>query len=243
MSMTGVRWLSTGRTDRGARRKINEDAILLKPECGVWMVADGMGGHEAGDLASGMVAQAVDAAVADGTLARRVDAVEAAILQVNSAIRRRSSESFGGKTMGSTVVVLLLGPGIGVCFWAGDSRLYRSRDGELTRLTNDHSEVQELLERGLLSAKEAENHPLANVITRAVGGMPSLGLDIRLFDVRDGDTFLLCSDGLYNELSPGEIASGMGPDLEAGADRLLAMTLDHGARDNVSIILVRVGPA
>lgn len=243
MSRTGVRWLSTGRTDRGARRKINEDAILLKPDRGIWMVADGMGGHEAGDVASRMVAGAVDAALTEGTLAWRVDAVESAILQVNAGIRRLASDSFEGKTMGSTVVVLLLGPGVGVCLWAGDSRLYRLRNGELARLSTDHSEVQELLERGLLSAREAENHPLSNVITRAVGGMPSLGLDIRLFDVSPGDSFLLCSDGLYNELAPDEIAAGLGTDIETGADRLLAMTLERGARDNVSIILVRVEDA
>lgn len=239
MTRTGVRWSSTGRTDRGARRKINEDSILLRPEQRVWLVADGMGGHEAGDLASGMVAKAVSAAAIDGTLAQRVDAIDAALIQVNEAIRRRAAESFGGRTMGSTVVVMAAGDRAGVCLWAGDSRLYRLRDGALSRLSSDHSEVQELFERGLLSAEEAANHPMSNVITRAVGGMSVFALDIRLFDVRPGDTFLLCSDGLYNELGDDEINAAIGDDLDASADRLLAETLARGARDNVSLVLAR----
>lgn len=239
MIRTGIRWSSTGRTDRGARRKINEDSILLRPEQRVWLVADGMGGHEAGDLASGMVANAVSAAVAGGTLAQRVDAIDAALIQVNEAIRRRSTESFGGRTMGSTVVVMAASDRAAVCLWAGDSRLYRVRDGELSRLSSDHSEVQELFERGLLSAEEAANHPMSNVITRAVGGMPVLALDIRLLDVRPGDTFLLCSDGLYNELGDDEINAAINDDLDASADRLLAETLARGARDNVSLVLAR----
>lgn len=239
MTRTGIRWSSTGRTDRGARRKINEDSILLRQEQRVWLVADGMGGHEAGDLASGMVANAVSAAVTGGTLAQRVDAIDAALIQVNEAIRRRSTESFGGRTMGSTVVVMAASDRAAVCLWAGDSRLYRARDGVLSRLSSDHSEVQELFERGLLSAEEAANHPMSNVITRAVGGMPVLALDIRLLDVRPGDTFLLCSDGLYNELGDDEINAAISDDLDASADRLLAETLARGARDNVSLVLAR----
>lgn len=237
MTRTGICWSSTGRTDRGARRKINEDSILLRPEQRVWLVADGMGGHEAGDLASGMVARAVSAAAVDGTLAQRVDAIDAALIQVNEAIRRRAAESFGGRTMGSTVVAMVAGDRAAVCLWAGDSRLYRLRDAVLSRLSSDHSEVQELFERGLLSAEEAANHPMSNVITRAVGGMSVLALDIRLFDVRPGDTFLLCSDGLYNELGDDEISAAIGDDLDASADRLLAETLARGARDNVSLVL------
>lgn len=239
MTRTGIGWSSTGRTDRGARRKINEDAILLRPEHRVWLVADGMGGHEAGDLASGMVAKAVSVAAGDGTLAQRVDAIDAALIQVNAAIRRRATESFGGRTMGSTVVVLAAADRAAVCLWAGDSRLYRLRGDVLARLSSDHSEVQELFERGLLSAEEAANHPLSNVITRAVGGMQALALDIRLFDVQPGDILLLCSDGLYNELADDEIRAAIGDDLEASADRLLAETLARGARDNVSLVLAR----
>lgn len=240
MTTAGIRWASTGRTDRGARRKINEDAILLRPESGVWLAADGMGGHEAGDLASGMVARAVSDACRPGTLAQRVEAIDAALLRVNEQIREHAARSFGGRTMGSTVVVLVAAARAGVCLWAGDSRLYRLRDGRLERLSTDHSEVQELLARGLLSEEEAANHPLSNVITRAVGGVSVLGMDIRLFGILPGDTFLLCSDGLYNELPDADIAARIGEDLEASADALLAETLARGARDNVSLVLVRV---
>lgn len=242
MTMAGIRWSSTGRSDRGGKRKINEDSVLQRPDAGIWLAADGMGGHEAGDIASRMIATAVAAVPGGGSLADTVERVEQALVDVNVSLRDMAVNRYGGRTMGSTVVALVAGDTVGVCLWAGDSRLYRLRAGRLERLSSDHSEVQELLDRGLISAEEAVNHPHGNVITRAVGGAGTLYVDVRLFDVAAGDTFLLCTDGLYNELEEHEIRAAVDADLEASADRLLAQTLARGARDNVSFILVRAMP-
>lgn len=247
MTEAGTRWACAGRSDRGAKRKINEDSILLRTDAGVWLAADGMGGHEAGDVASRMVADAVARVRAAGKLSEVVDRVEEALVKVNLALREHAARAFGGRTMGSTVVSLVANDRLGVCLWAGDSRLYRLRGGRLEQLSRDHSEVQELVDRGLLTEEDAVNHPNSNVITRAVGGVPDLFLDAMLFEIRRGDVFVLCSDGLYNELSADEIRSLIGDDLEASADRLIQATLAKGARDNVSLVLVRsengAGPA
>lgn len=239
MSQAVIRWSSTGRSDVGGKRKINEDSILLRTDAGIWLVADGMGGHEAGDIASGMVAAAVADVSAGGTLSQVVDRIEDALLKVNEKIRAHSVRVFGGRTMGSTVVMLVANAKLGVCLWAGDSRLYRQRAGKLEQISSDHSEVQELLDRGLLSPEEALHHPHSNVITRAVGGAPGLAVDVMLIEIMPDDIFVLCSDGLYNELSSEEINRVLGPDIERSADRLLAMTLERGARDNVSLLVIR----
>lgn len=238
-----IRWSCAGRSDRGAKRKINEDSILMRPDAGIWLAADGMGGHEAGDVASAMVASAVARVTAKARLAVVVDRVETALVNVNREIRERAARDFGGRTMGSTVVSFVANEKFGVCLWAGDSRFYRLRDGRLEQLSSDHSEVQELVERGLLTPEEADNHPNSNVITRAVGGAPDLFLDSHLVDVRNGDLFVLCSDGLYNELSAGEIRDALDPDIEQAADTLLEQALAKGARDNVSLIVLRADAA
>lgn len=239
MTEAGIRWSCTGRSDRGARRKINEDSILLRTHAGIWLAADGMGGHEAGDVASRMVADAVARVRSDGKLSQLVERVDDALANVNLALREHAQRAFGGRTMGSTVVSLVANDRLGVCLWAGDSRLYRVRAGRIEQLSRDHSEVQELVDRGLLTPEDAIHHPNSNVITRAVGGVPDLFLDATLFAIRRGDVFLLCSDGLYNELSAEEIRAQIDGDLDASGDRLIAATLARGARDNVSLVLVR----
>ncbi len=234
-----IRWSCAGRSDRGAKRKINEDAILLRPDVGVWLVADGMGGHEAGDVASRMVADAVARVRVEGKLSQVVDRIEDALVNVNHQIRDHAARVFGGRTMGSTVVSVVANDRLGACLWAGDSRLYRLRAARLEQISRDHSEVQELLDSGLLAPEEAANHPHSNVITRAVGGAPDIFLDVMLFEILPDDLFLLCSDGLYNELDPGEIQQALDRDIERSADLLLKMALAKGARDNVSLVLVK----
>ncbi|MFZ5724206.1 MAG: PP2C family protein-serine/threonine phosphatase [Pseudomonadota bacterium] len=243
MTEASIRWACAGRSDRGAKRKINEDSILVRTEAGIWLAADGMGGHEAGDVASRMVAEAVARVRVEGKFSQVVDRVEDALVQVNHDIREHSARAFGGRTMGSTVVSMVACPRLGVCLWAGDSRLYRFRDGGLDQISRDHSEVQELLDRGLLTPEEAAVHPHSNVITRAVGGAPELYLDVMIFDIRAGDIFVLCSDGLYNELNHDEIRQAIAGDVDATADRLLQLALAKGARDNVSLVVVRAEAA
>lgn len=232
-------WQTCALTDVGVRRKHNEDAIISRPEVGLWAVADGMGGHEAGDVASRMVTEALAAIPRAENFSVFVDQVEDALLTVNHTIRDHAAKEFGGRMMGSTVVAMAADEGYGACVWAGDSRLYQLRDGELLQISRDHSQVQKLVDAGVLTEEEAESHPNANVITRAIGGSPELVLDVALFEIRPGDRFLLCSDGLYGEVDKPGLTDGMSADdVDSAAKKLLQDALDAGARDNVSVIMV-----
>jgi serine/threonine protein phosphatase PrpC len=173
-------------------------------------------------------------------LAAFVDRVEDTLTDINVRIREHSAEHFGGRTMGCTVVTLLARGRAGIALWAGDSRLYRLREAEFVQVTRDHSPLEDLVEQGVLTEEEAEKHPDSNVITRAVGGQTELRLDIAMFDIEAGDTYLLCSDGLYRELSFDEIkAHLLTDDLNASIQALLQLALERGARDNVSIVIAR----
>ena len=235
-----ISWHSQAATHVGVVRRINEDAIMSAPNLGLWAVADGMGGYEAGDFASATVVRALQESVYFEDLPRFVDAVEDVLLDVNQRIRDYADEMLGGRTLGSTVVALMIRCRLGVCLWAGDSRLYCFRGGRLIPLTRDHSHVGELVRRGVLRPEEAENHPQANVITRAVGAERELYLDANVFSVQPGDTFVLCSDGLYNAVSEHDLVSALAmADTGAIVNRLVATALANGARDNVSVIVVR----
>lgn len=238
-----LRWRSASGTHEGARRSHNEDRILEKTDQSLWAVADGMGGHAAGDRASAMVVEALEEVSTGGHLSEVVDQVMRQLGQANDRIRDYAVTEQGGSMMGTTVVVLAGGHRHCACVWAGDSRLYRLRDGDLEQLCRDHSEVQRMVEQGVIREEEAEEHPGANVITRAVGAAPELLIDTRVFDVRAGDRYLLCSDGLYNEVGREDIASGLGQgEVEEAARILLAQALDMGARDNVSVVVVEAQP-
>lgn len=235
-------WQYAGLTDTGKRRQHNEDALVAVPERLLWAVADGMGGHEAGDVASKMVVDALAAVPRADNFSLFVDAVEDALVAVNEAMRHHSGREFSGRMMGSTVVALLAGDGYGAVVWAGDSRLYRLRGGQLEQLTRDHSQVQDLVDAGVLSAEQAVGHPNANVITRAIGGADQVLMDVALLDIAPDDRFLLCSDGLYNELNVAEIAGLLaGDSVSASAEALLQQTLAGEARDNVTLIVVEPG--
>jgi protein phosphatase len=148
-----------------------------------------------------------------------------------------------GRTLGSTVVTLMIKGHIGICLWAGDSRLYRFRNNELLQLSRDHSQVEELLQQGFLTPEEADNHPDSNVITRAIGASPDIYVDINAFSVQLGDTFLLCSDGLYNMVSEADIISALTHlSIDDAVEALIQKTLANGAKDNVSVILVKGEP-
>jgi serine/threonine protein phosphatase PrpC len=235
-----MNWLTAADSHPGMRRKINEDVVLTRPDVGLWVVADGMGGHAAGDVAARMVADSLDAMQCPAELAAFVDRVEDTLTDINVRIREHSAEHFGGRTMGCTVVTLLARGRAGIALWAGDSRLYRLREAEFVQVTRDHSPLEDLVEQGVLTEEEAEKHPDSNVITRAVGGQSELRLDIAMFDIEPGDTYLLCSDGLYRELSFDEIkAHLLTDDLSASIQALLQLALERGARDNVSIVIAR----
>ncbi|MBN3788840.1 protein phosphatase 2C domain-containing protein [Burkholderia sp. Ac-20353] len=234
-----LQWTSASRTDVGLVREINEDDCVALPQRGLWAVADGMGGHSAGDLASRMIVQALERLPAPATLAAFIEDARAA-LDVTNAHLRESAARRGVRLIGSTVAVLLASGRQCGWLWAGDSRIYLYRDAHLTQLTLDHSHVAELQAQGRLTAQQARHHPAQHIITRAVGAAERLQLDERRIDVCDGDMFLLCSDGLSNEIDDADIATALaGGDCARATDALVDLALREGGRDNVTAIVIR----
>ncbi len=233
-------WNSGALTDVGAVRKVNEDSIIAKPDIGLWAVADGMGGHQVGDVASHKIVTALDAVVPRTNLSEFVDAVEDCILDVNERMLEYAQIMFDDGTIGSTLVALLIKGRVGVCLWVGDSRLYRFRNQQLVQLSKDHSQMEEMIDMGLITRENAENHPQRNVITRAVGVESPVYVDINLFTTQVGDTFLLCSDGLYNAVTQEDITQALAlRDVEQSTAELMNKALANGAKDNVSVIVVQ----
>jgi serine/threonine protein phosphatase PrpC len=238
-----IKWISAAATDVGSKRRINEDALLDRSDAGLWAVADGMGGHAAGDVASHAVIHPLSVAERSDSLVDFVDFVEDALMSVNQQLRDYAVQELGGRTVGSTVVTLLLSEKTGVCLWAGDSRLYRLRNGQLSRISRDHSAVQEMVDAGSITQEEADRHPKSNVITRAVGGSERLLVDAAVFAPQAGDAYLLCSDGLYNEVAEDVIRRKMALVPDDAVRQLLDEALHNGGRDNVSLIVVRLEEA
>lgn len=229
------------RTDVGLRRKVNEDSVLDCTDRGLWAVADGMGGHDAGDVASAKVVEALAALPAAGDLDQLVDVAVEALNMVNRQLIVLAGSNGSHRTIGTTVVGLAVADGQYRCFWAGDSRGYLFRDGAIRQLTRDHSVVQGLVDAGLLDAAEAQDHPNANLITRAVGVSEELKVDTVGGEARPGDQFLLATDGLTRLVNDGEIAAELSASAPSeAADRLIAAALARGAPDNVSLVIARM---
>ena len=229
------------RTHVGLRRKLNEDAFASLTDRGLWVVADGMGGHEAGEVASCKVVEAISQLPAgDDPELLAADAV-AALRQVNHALVMLGKAGPKQRTIGSTVVGLAVVNGQYRCFWAGDSRAYRIRGGSIVQVTRDHSLVQDLVDAGMIAAEDAESHPNANVVTRAVGAAPELKVDVVGGETKSGDIFLLASDGLTRKVSQVEMLSALyGKPIGEAADTLLNLVLERGAPDNVTMVIVKV---
>lgn len=225
----------------GCRRKVNEDSLLARSDSGLWAVADGMGGHVAGDVASQKVCEALRRLPVTDGLDRLVDDAVAALRHANRELVDLAATRESNTSIGSTVVGLAISDGQFRCFWAGDSRAYRLRDGEIEQLTRDHSLVQDLLDAGMLSADEAVDHPNSNIITRAVGVAEELNVETMGGEVRPGDQYLLATDGLTRMVADDELATALStwqPDEAAG--RLIDVVLSRGAPDNVTMVVVRV---
>jgi protein phosphatase len=234
-----LRWSSAARTDVGLVRTRNEDAFLDRPARRLWAVADGMGGHAFGDLASKMTVDTLDALPPSPGLRQAADAARNALLGVNQALLAEAAAR-AVEVIGSTVVVLLAHARTAACVWAGDSRIYLCRGGGLHQLTRDHNQFEELQVRNHISAAEAATYPGGNMITRALGAAPALELDEVEVQVSDGDLFLLCSDGLTNTVAPGDIYTALASgDCRQAADRLIALALANGGSDNISVVVVR----
>ncbi|EJK99031.1 MULTISPECIES: PP2C family serine/threonine-protein phosphatase [Pseudomonas] len=234
-------WRSAARTDRGKVRSGNEDAFLECPQQGVWAVADGMGGHLGGDIAS----QLIVANLSDLPICRDLGERSKAVRQCLRWTNRRLSQELTvtgvhPRVTGSTVVVLLLEGSRGVCVWAGDSRCYLWRGRRLYQLSKDHSLQQQLIDTQQISRNEAATHPAAKALTRAVGAALELTLEVLELNVHPGDTFLLCSDGLYQDLSGEALGNALGlasPSL--ALERLFDDVLSGPARDNLTAVVIR----
>lgn len=234
-------WVSSGATDLGAVRKLNEDAFLERSDVGLWVVADGMGGHSAGDFASTRIVESLQALAVPDDREQFADAVEGTLLTVHDELMGEAERRGPRTVIGSTVLATLLAGDRATTLWAGDSRLYRLRGGVLSQLTRDHSLVQDLVEAGELTPEQAEHHPQSNIITRAVGAGEELEIERRTDRVAPGDILLLCSDGLGRVVPPEEIIATLRETpVEAAARALIDKALAFRTTDNVTAIVVRV---
>lgn len=228
-------------THRGAVRQLNEDAHVEINSHNLWVVADGMGGHEAGEVASQLVVDVIRTQVEKFKLEDlNVSDIVKAIEDANKQLTEYSAQYLSNKTAGSTVSALFVKNERYYILWVGDSRAYLLRNSNLTQISRDHSQVNDLIDEGVISVEEAKNHPLSNVITRAVGVMDEVKVDVVEGDINTGDIFLLCSDGLTGELSDEEICLSLEPSsiIDSGM-ALMHSSLVRGAKDNVTCILVK----
>jgi serine/threonine protein phosphatase Stp1 len=227
-------------THPGPRHRHNEDAYVDRPDLGIWAVADGAGGHHAGEVASGMIREALDAIPPELSASELLAEVRGRIEHTHDWLRTEAERRGPDVVIASTVVVLLARNDHFACLWAGDSRAYLLRNGVLQQITRDHSLVQELVDSGMIRPEEAEHHPRANVITRAVGAnLDDFALDKVSGRIQAGDRFLLCSDGLSKTLPESELAALLGEtDSMPPAQSLIAAALALNVSDNVTAVAV-----
>lgn len=228
---------SCGATHKGHIRFMNEDAYLELPEQKLWAVADGMGGHKRGDYASQAVVNALQgfSRHAKAALGDIVEDLQNRLVEANDTCQK----AFKAKRVGSTIALFFECGGYGFCLWAGDSRIYRLRDGKLEQMTRDHSLAQEKYDKGELSQCEAEVHPSAHILTRAVGVHRHLKLELRCSPVMTGDRYLLCSDGLYNDAYIDKMLTQLLLEPQDDALKgLIQLALDDGGRDNITGIII-----
>lgn len=247
--------LMTGRTDTGMVREHNEDCFLVMPESGIAILADGMGGHLAGEVASAMAIDKVTHSLRHAFAAAhqknegQVESTEAqalveAIKDANSAIHAASMNRPEQAGMGTTIVAATFHDQLLTVAHVGDSRLYRYRQGVFSQVTEDHSMVQELLRRGLMTPEEARTSVNRNLVTRALGVDPMVEVEVKEQSFEDGDVYLMCSDGLNDVLLDEEIAAILGEqlsDLDMAAQIMITEVNARGGPDNVSIVLIRTG--
>lgn len=227
-------------THSGHVRRFNEDSIFGDGERGVWVVADGMGGHRDGNLASAMITDAARDVGKAASLTELSFAFRRGIDAVNAELLSRS-QGHPDRIVGSTVVALLTHDGNYCCLWAGDSRCYLVRDGRIEQLSHDHTEVQDLVDRGIISQEEAASWPRRNVVTRAVGAIDDLELEQATGVIKSGDRFVLCSDGLTGHVKDEEIlAVSTGLSATQASHELLELALARGGKDNISVVIVNV---
>jgi len=242
-------------TDKGMVRSTNEDAVLANPVCGFAILADGMGGYNAGEVASGMATTLIGTELekafaagepwrleADGRLRAHV-VLEAEIARANGAIYQAAQSQPQYAGMGTTLVMAVFHDDKATVAHIGDSRLYRLRGEDFSQVTRDHSLLQEQIDSGMITAEQARHSQNKNLVTRALGVDPTVEPEIHEYGVQPGDIYLFCSDGLNDMVDDEEIGMTLqmlAANLELCAMQLVQMANDNGGRDNVSVILVRV---
>jgi protein phosphatase len=244
------------RSDAGMVRSHNEDSVFVSATTGLVILADGMGGYNAGEVASGMATSLLGSELEK--YAARIDtqrlasadgptpihqAIEAEILRTNAAIYQAAQSQPQYAGMGTTLVLALFHDNAVTAAHIGDSRLYRYRDGRLVAVTRDHSLLQEQIDSGMITPEEARRSQNRNLVTRALGVDPEVEPEIREYDTLQGDLYLLCSDGLNDMVEDAEIEhtlQALSGNMELAASQLVQMANDNGGRDNVSVILVRI---
>lgn len=234
-------WSSAGRTDTGKVRARNEDAFLDQPQQGLWVVADGMGGHQAGDLASRLIVESLAELPAGLDFEDRLDALRDCLHRLNRhlSLGLTLTAETPDLLVGSTVVALLAEGSRVACVWAGDSRCYLLRGRQLFQLSRDHSLLQQLVEERGMSPADAARQPGAHALTRAIGAAEELQLDILELESLPGDVFLLCSDGLYQDLDHDLLTAALlRPSPQLALQRLFELALLGPARDNLSGVVI-----
>lgn len=240
-AMSTGRFHSSAASHSGAMRDHNEDRFVNRPDLGLWAVADGAGGHQAGDVASTIVADALRAVPAGLGSAELLAEVRLRMDRAHKRLQEEAARRGGGDILASTVVVLIARGEHYACLWAGDSRAYLLRGGILTQVSHDHSFVQELIDAGAITPSEAMNHPRSNVITRALGAQSEIvNLDKATDRLRSGDRFLLCSDGVSKTLSEEAITRVLATREDASATRIVTVALEGQADDNITAVVVDV---
>jgi serine/threonine protein phosphatase Stp1 len=224
-------------THPGAVRQVNEDRYYTDEAAGLWAVADGMGGHRFGDRASTMIVETLAPLAPVAGLEQKIALTSEAILDANRAIYLEAQEN--GSRMGSTVVALVIDGDKYALIWAGDSRAYRLRGGALEQLSRDHTQVQELVDKGEMTPAQAARHPMSHVLVKAIGVIEGVELEVMRGEIEAGDIFFLCSDGIYDALDDDEIAERL---IKRGADTnldpMINLAVAQGAKDNVTAIAI-----
>ena len=238
-ALSAWRFQCSATTHPGAVRLHNEDSYVNRPDLGLWAVADGAGGHQAGEVASRIIADALNSVSTGIDGAELLAEVRHCLARAHNALRREAARRGPQAMIVSTIVALLLRDDYYACLWAGDSRAYLLRGQRFRQLTRDHSLVQELFDAGAISAAEALHHPSANIITRAIGA-EGLELDKVTDRLCPGDRFLLCTDGLFKALPERELAELLAADEDIIADQLVIAGLREGAADNLTAVTVEV---
>jgi protein phosphatase len=243
-------------THVGMKRPLNEDSFCANPEMGLYVVADGMGGHAHGEVASRLAVETIEEFIKltsgdtdvtwpygiDENLSLNGNRLKTSIRFANQRLLEHARSSAGCEGMATTVVAVLVEDNIAEIAHVGDSRLYLVREGKITRLTSDHSWVNEQVQSGIIDSEQARNHPLRNVVTRALGGRPDLEVDVQTLELQSGDRLLLCSDGLTTMLDDEEILRIL-LDGDGGVDQtdqLIEAANASGGEDNTTAILLKV---